>query len=145
MTGRDLGDVPVTEPTEPGYRDSIVPVLASQSGGGTFVDKPQQFLTIGIRAWAACGLLRCANAAATASALRTSDVNTHVCFDRAIIGTVSVRRSGGGFGESRTPATNTCGSSISDSPWSGNRDAKCASGPIPNMAMSKAGFSPNCQ
>ena len=45
MTGRDLGDVPVTEPTEPGYRDSIVPVLASQSGGGTFVDKPQQFLT----------------------------------------------------------------------------------------------------
>ena len=51
MTGRDLGDVPVTEPTEPGYRDSIVPVLASQSGGGTFVDKPEQFLPIGVGAW----------------------------------------------------------------------------------------------
>ena len=70
--------------------------------------------------------------------------DTHVCFERAIIGTVSVRRSGGGFGESRTPATSTCGSLISASPWSGNREAKCASGPMPNMAMSNAGSSPSC-
>ncbi len=48
MAGRDLGDVPVTEPTEPGSRDSIVPVLASQSGGGTFIDKPEQLFAVGI-------------------------------------------------------------------------------------------------
>ena len=51
MSDIDLGDVPVTEPTEPGYRDSMVPVPASQSGGGTLVDEPEQFLTIGVGAW----------------------------------------------------------------------------------------------
>lgn len=51
MSDIDLGDVPVTEPTEPGYRDSMVPVPASQSGGGTLVDEPEQFLAIGIGAW----------------------------------------------------------------------------------------------
>ena len=48
----------------------------------------------------ACGLRGWAKAAATASALRSPDANTHVCRERAIMGTVSVTRSGGGFGGS---------------------------------------------
>ena len=42
----------------------------------------------------ACGLRGWAKAAATASALRSPDANTHVCRERAIMGTMSVTRSG---------------------------------------------------
>ena len=112
----------------------VIPLLyrragtASQLGCRSFIDKPQQLFAVGIGAWrmriVALGERRLHRVG-----LARLGRNTHVCFERAIIGTVNVTRSGGGFGESRTPATSTCGSSISTSPWSGNRDAKCASDP----------------
>ena len=58
----------------------------------------------------ACGLRGWAKAAATASALRSPDANTHVRRERAIMGTVSVTRSGGGFGDALTDAIETAAS-----------------------------------
>lgn len=99
MSGRNLDDVPVTEPMKPGSRDSSPKFLhhnleAAPSSISQSSSSPSAY-ELG-----ACGLLRRAKAVLTALALRVSDVNTHVCFERAIIGTVSVSRSGGGFGES---------------------------------------------
>ena len=75
-------------------------------------------------------------AEATASALPSPEARNHTAAERLRAPKVSVMRSGGGLGESRTYVATA--SSTSRAGWPGKSEAQWPSGPMPSMSTSNS-------